>query len=129
MPPAGDCDVAVVSGLPSGKHNAGKVCLDCHDGGGAAPRWTAAGTIYTNTGGAGPIAGATIHLTGADGTEIVLVSAQNGNFWTQEDLVFPLTVHASRCPDDRPMPGTVAESGASCNTGGCHDSDMRIALP
>ena len=127
VPPSGDCDDAVVTGLPSGKHNAGKVCLDCHDGDGAAPRWTAAGTIYSTVDGASPLAGATIHLEDASGAEVVLVSAQNGNFWTQEELAFPLTVRASRCPTERAMGGAVPDSGASCNS--CHDSAMRIALP
>ena len=127
VPPAGNCDPAVASGLPSGKHNAGKVCLDCHDGTGAAPRWTAAGTIYTTTDGASPLAGATIHLADAEGKQIALVSAQNGNFWTEEELSFPLTVLASRCPTERAMGGAVPETGAACN--GCHADAMRIALP
>jgi hypothetical protein len=125
-----DCDQPVVSGLPSGEHRAGENCLDCHDGGGSgAPKWTVAGTIYTSLTGGTALPGATIHLTDAGGTDIILVSAQNGNFWTQETVVFPIRVRASSCPDDRPMGGQVLETGASCNQGGCHDSDMRVSLP
>ncbi|HEU5056666.1 MAG TPA: hypothetical protein VFU21_09065 [Kofleriaceae bacterium] len=127
MPPAGDCDEAVAGGLPSGKHNAGKVCQSCHDGQGAAPRWTVAGTIYTTSDGAAGLAGATIRLADAGGKEVVLVSAQNGNFWTEEELAFPLTALASRCPTERAMGGAVPETGAACNS--CHGAAMRIALP
>jgi hypothetical protein len=125
--PTGDCDDPVTSGLPSGKHNAGRDCLDCHDGNGGAPHWTAAGTIYTAPTGGAALPGATIHLTDADGTEVVLVSAANGNFWTTEALTFPLHARASSCPDDRMMGGAIAQG--SCNQSGCHDSAMRISLP
>lgn len=128
-PAAGDCDQPVTDGLPSGKHNAGKACLSCHDGGGGAPEWTAAGTIYTTTAGAAPLPGATIHLVDADGNEVVVLTALNGNFWTSQALVYPITVRASRCPDTREMPGTLADTSANCNKSGCHDADMRIALP
>jgi hypothetical protein len=126
---ADDCDEPVLGGLPSGHHNAGAVCLNCHDGNGAAPRWTAAGTIYTTIAGTAPLPGATIHLVDADGVEVVLLSATNGNFWTTQDLAFPLTAKASRCPDTQEMPIGVQLASASCNKGGCHDADMRIALP
>lgn len=124
-----DCDEPVVSGLASGEHRPGETCLDCHDGGGGAPQWTVAGTIYTSLTGGTALPGATIHLTDAAGSEIILVSAQNGNFWTQEAVQFPIRVRASSCPDDRLMGGQVLETGASCNQGGCHDSDMRVSLP
>lgn len=123
----GDCDQRVTSGLASGKHNAGRDCLECHDGNHGAPHWTAAGTIYTAPTGGSALSGATIHLTDAAGKEIILVSAQNGNFWTTDSITFPLHARASSCPDDRLMGGAIPAGG--CNQSGCHDSDMRIALP
>lgn len=123
----GDCDEPVTSGLASGEHHAGDNCLDCHDGGGGAPRWTAAGTIYTALTGGTALPGATIHLTDAAGKEVILVSAQNGNFWTTDSLTFPLHARASSCPDDRLMGGAIADGG--CNASGCHDGDMRVSLP
>jgi hypothetical protein len=125
--PSGDCDQPVTSGLASGKHNAGRNCLECHDGNHGAPHWTAAGTIYTAPTGGGALAGATIHLTDAAGKEIILVSAENGNFWTSESISFPLHARASSCPDDRLMGGAIPAGG--CNQSGCHDSAMHIALP
>jgi hypothetical protein len=127
--PAADCDEQVTSGLPSGKHNAGRDCLGCHHGGGAAPRWTFAGTVYTSPAGGTAVAGATVRVTDAAGVVHELVTAQNGNFWTQEAVAFPLTIRASACPDTRQMSAPVPQTGASCNQSGCHDADFRISLP
>jgi hypothetical protein len=123
----GDCDPPVTNGLASGEHNAGRNCLECHDGNHGAPHWTAAGTIYTAPTGGSALPGATIHLTDDTGKEIVLVSAQNGNFWTTDSITFPLHPRASSCPDDRAMSGAAPDGG--CNRSGCHDSARRIALP
>jgi len=123
----GDCDQPVTSGLASGEHNAGRNCLDCHDGNHGAPHWTAAGTIYTAATGGAALPGATLHLTDDTGNEIILVSAANGNFWTTESITFPLHARASSCPSTRQMGGAIPDGG--CNQSGCHDSARRIALP
>ena len=122
---AQNCEVDL-AGLPSGKHNAGAICRECHDGS-PAPNWTIAGTIYTTVDADGPLPGATIEITDADGKVLTLKSALNGNFWTPEALTFPLTVRATRCDADETMPTQVETAGASCNS--CHGLGSRIALP
>jgi hypothetical protein len=124
---AGACD-PIEAPASDGHHNAGTACQDCHAAGGGAPTFTAAGTVYDGVAGA-PVAGATIHLIDADGNDIALVSAANGNFWTTQAVTFPLTTHASACPDTMPMISPVTESGADCNTGGCHADGFRIHVP
>lgn len=124
-----DCDPLELEATPSGHHNQGLGCITggCHDGGTPqAPQWTAAGTLYRGAGGSTPLAGGTIELVDANGTTVTLVSAQNGNFWTDQALAFPLRIKASDCSESRMMP-TPAPLG-SCNQGGCHDT-RRIHLP
>lgn len=120
------CEQAV-SSLPNGNHNAGLACLSCHNGSGAAPRWYAAGTLYATTQGGGAISGATIIITDANNTTVKLVTAANGNFYTPQQLVMPLRVKASKCPDTKSMP-PMATSG-DCNS--CHQAATtgRIHLP
>lgn len=127
--PAGDCDAAAIETLPDGHHNQGLGCITggCHDGGSLqAPQWTAAGTLYRDLEGSAPLAGGTIELVDATGAAVTLVSAQNGNFWTEQALAFPLTIKATNCAESRVMP-TPAPLG-SCNQGGCHET-RRIHLP
>ncbi|NVB79086.1 MAG: hypothetical protein HOV81_11865, partial [Kofleriaceae bacterium] len=114
---------------PSGHHNEGRSCIEggCHDGGTPqAPQWTAAGTLFRDRAGSSPLAGGTIELVDAQGVTVTLVSAQNGNFWTAQPLVFPLTSKASGCSESRTMP-TPTPLG-SCNGAGCH-ATKRIHLP
>ena len=118
-----DCEAAATT-LPFGNHNAGAACLSCHTGTGAAPKWTIAGTIYTSSTGAAPLAGATMIITDATGAEIRLISASNGNFYTQQAVTFPVRVTASRCPDQRSM--TSQQQSGNCNS--CHSGSSRIWL-
>ena len=113
--------------LPVGNHNAGLACLSCHNGTGVAPRWYAAGTLFSTTQGGGAISGATITITDANNTTVKLVTASNGNFYTRQQLVMPLRVSASKCPDTKSMP-PMATSG-DCNS--CHQAATtgRIHLP
>jgi hypothetical protein len=131
-----DCDPGMAAGLDSGNHNPGLTCIaaGCHDGNTEdAPPWTVAGTLYSSIAGDAPVPGATIRLVDGGGTELTLITAQNGNFYTEDPVTFPLTVKASKCPDTLAMVASVAQSaptGVSCNTGGCHDSAInRIHLP
>ncbi|HJZ85087.1 MAG TPA: hypothetical protein VKN99_07935 [Polyangia bacterium] len=114
----------------SGHHNSGADCMSCHNGNTAgAPKWFVAGTIYTSAIGGTPIAGATIHVRDANGQQLTLVSALNGNFYTSLSVVYPLTVSASACPNAAPMLATVAAPGG-CNS--CHLSGGtpgRVRLP
>jgi hypothetical protein len=114
---AAEC-VDAVAGVGGGEHNPGQACIACHaaDGG---PTFTLAGTLYADLAGTMPLAGATILVTDASGATTEVVTQQNGNFWTNDPLAFPVRVSATRCPDTTPMIGTVAAPG-DCNSGGCH---------
>ena len=147
--PAGDMAVAndpncIAKAAPTidGHHNAGMPCLQCHDGNTAgANKFTAAGTVYDQlslAAGAQGLSGVTIEITDANGTKVSVVTASQGapgNFWTDQPLVFPLTVRASSCPADRPMAdplaaaANVAAGGGNCSRSGCHDSAMIIHVP
>jgi hypothetical protein len=147
--PAGDMAVAndpncIAKAAPTidGHHNAGMPCLQCHDGNTAgANKFTAAGTVYDKlalASGAQGLSGVTIEITDAAGTKVSVVTASQGapgNFWTDQTLVFPLQVRASRCPADRPMTDPLAANanpaagGGNCNRTGCHDSAMIIHVP
>ncbi|MBI5511159.1 MAG: hypothetical protein HY903_20555 [Deltaproteobacteria bacterium] len=119
------CEPAVTT-YGSGRHNAGKDCLACHDGS-TAVAWTLAGTLYDNASGSNAIAGATIIAVDARGRELRLVTQANGNFYTSATgITFPVTVAASMCPSEIAMAGGVSSGGASCNS--CHASGSRIYL-
>jgi hypothetical protein len=119
------CDDPVASNQ-SGEHNAGEPCLSCH-GNGDGPDFTLGGTVYTSLAGGSPVVGATIRLTDANGAELTVVSARNGNFWIRDAIAFPIQVQASACPSTMPM--VAPSSVGNCNASGCHDSDYRIYLP
>ena len=109
-----------------GNHNTGMDCMSCHAGFTAPDvKWTVAGTLYDTVTGTTPVAGATIVVKDANGTELSLVSATKGSLFTTLPVTLPLTVRASSCPDDKTMP-TPATNG-SCNS--CHTAAMRIHLP
>jgi len=131
--PGGDlaivCDsLQPTSGLssPSGQHNAGQECQGCHAPGGGAPTFYVGGTLYSAASGGSAVAGATINITDANGKQVKIVSANNGNFWTRTALAYPIKVDASLCPSTVPMIATVAGNGA-CNN--CHNSAMRVHVP
>ena len=112
----------------TGHHNPGMSCLTsgCHRGGGG-PVYTVGGTLYDAHAGGLPVAGATVVVIDGDGNRFELPTAQNGNFWSTEPMVFPLLVRASQCPLDAPMI-SLSQNG-DCNSGGCHGpTDERIAL-
>lgn len=122
---APSCD-AYNSSQPAGHHNPGRACLTCHDGY-TATKWTLAGTVYSSAGSSTGVAGATVHVTDKSGMTLALVTASNGNYYTQTALTFPVTISASLCPNTVPMASTVASSGADCNS--CHSTGSRIHLP
>jgi hypothetical protein len=105
----------------SGMHNAGAACMSCHGAGGGAPRWYAAGTLFQANRINGR-AGVNVTVKDANGKIVNMVSANNGNFWTPEPLVYPLYVFASLCPDINSM-GQEVPDGANCN--GCHNGNIR----
>lgn len=125
--PSVTCEPAATN-LPNGEHRPGEACLGCHNGNGA-PRFTVAGTVYASAQGGAAVPGATIVVTDAGGVVTRLVTASNGNFYSNRTFAFPVQVSASKCPDTRPMIGAVASTGGDCNT--CHQTATsgRIYLP
>lgn len=74
----------------------GEDCVSCHFD--TKLQWTVAGTVYGQ-----PLAeahegveGARIHLTDAEGRELTLRSNSAGNFYSREELKFPLRVEVER---------------------------------
>jgi len=109
--------------------NHGQACLGCHSGANpsAGINMTLAGTMYTSATSTTPVVGATIKVTGANGTTITMVTGSNGDFYSTAAITFPATVVASKCPDTQTMPAQL--TSGSCNQSGCHTSGMRIHLP
>jgi hypothetical protein len=131
-PDAGGCEAEVVQGIESGHHNPGLTCVaaGCHDGNTPlAPLWTAAGTFYLDAAGSAPLPGTTVTITDAANKVVEVVSGANGNFWTEEDLTFPLTILAERCGLTASMPDPVPAGSPSCNVAGCHEAANRIHFP
>ena len=113
--------------LPSGMHNEGMDCMQCHGPAGAASNtWTAAGTVFTDLSADTPQPGATVTITDADQKVVEVVSARNGNFWTSEPLTYPLNVNVT-CIASLTMTAAVQSPG-SCNA--CHNTtDAAKAFP
>jgi hypothetical protein len=86
---------------------------------------TAAGTVYSSASGGAAVVGATVTITGSNGTKITMVTGSSGNFYTSSTISFPATIQVSKCPDTATMPTTLTLGG--CNS--CHGSTMRIHLP
>ncbi len=116
----------LASSIGAGYHKPGDTCLPCHNGGNVS-EMTLAGTLYVDSAGSAPLAGATIHLIDANGVEITLVTTDNGNFWARDPIAFPVRAYASLCPDIPQMTDPVAATGADCN--GCHGGGSRIHVP
>lgn len=112
------CKPAVAT-VGDGHHNAGQDCQGgCHDHG-----FSLSGTLYNSAAGIAPMIGATVTIVDKNNKSVDAVSQKNGNFYTTEILVFPVTVKASACPDHVDMVGSiVAKSG--CNSVGCHTPNV-----
>jgi hypothetical protein len=118
-------------GVPEGPlHRPGQPCLTCHDADGPAEtRLSFAGTLYgTPTGGA-PVCGATVRVTGADGTAWEVTSNAAGNFFFLADdfaARFPATTTVRGSLGESVMRTEMNRSG-SCNE--CHDEKPGRASP
>jgi len=122
--PGGDC-IPEAAANGTGEHNPGTACLQCH-GAGQGPSFTLAGTVYDGLTSDVPRAGVTVLLTDADGVEISMTTSDNGNFWTNQPIAFPVTTSTSSCPTTNPMITAVQSAGADCNSAGCHTAGFRI---
>jgi hypothetical protein len=112
-----------------GEHNPGQPCLECHTEDGEGPPFSIGGTLYRDLVGSSAIAGATIRIGDATGRELPLITARNGNFWTEEPVTYPVQAIASSCPDARQMIAPIQAGGGDCNRAGCHASSFRVSLP
>lgn len=114
----------------SESHNAGQNCMNCHKpGGGEAPVWKIAGTIY-NEALTATNSNATVKLyTGPDGTGTLKYTIQVdaiGNFYTSSTIDFTGGLYPS-------VTGTTTTSSMSspitsgaCNS--CHDGVSRSRI-
>ena len=125
------CDDRFVTGS-NGVHKQGQACLTgCHTATTNGPALSVAGTLYTDPAGTAPIEGAAIHIRDADGNDLPLRTAANGNFWTDQPVRFPITAYATSCPDLTAKVNAVdqAQNGGNCNRAGCHAGGSRVHLP
>jgi hypothetical protein len=121
-PDTGDC---------TGGGKPGDACLMCHHQGGGATPFAFAGTLYDKLG-TTPLGGATIVLQDSVGNVATAIShPNNGNFYVIDGFVmYPAKAFVTLCPDVLAMIGPVDEqTGANCNTSGCHSSGFRVHLP
>lgn len=95
---------------------AGKACLNCH-GGGSAPAFAAAGTVYDGT---APAASVEVRAYGADGKAYSAYTDADGNFFIRAttQLTLPAFVGARNAASTRVM-GSAANKG-NCNE--CHST-------
>lgn len=123
--PTPPCDPpAMVTG--DGHHHPGEDCLMCHHQGGMGPPFTFAGTMFETSGGSAPLAGGTFHLIDAMGTDVIVTTQSNGNFYSTDLVTFPVVAFGTLCPEVKPMIAVLRESDGSCNTSGCHTSGFRL---
>jgi hypothetical protein len=122
------CDQPATA-MTDGYHHPGEDCLMCHYQGGEGPPFTFGGTLYTSSGGSTALAGGTFHLIDAMGTDVIVVSQLNGNFWSTDLVTFPVVAFGSLCPDVKPMIAPLTETDGSCNRAGCHTSGFRLHVP
>ncbi len=93
----------------------GANCLGCHTGG-EQGKFTAAGTVFTDSNGSGKSSGAIVTITDASGRSITLTTNSVGNFYTTQSLTFPITAEVEQGGFTSAMSSEVT-TGA-CNT--CH---------
>lgn len=106
-----------------GVHYPGNACLGCHNGS-LGPTFTVAGTLYADPDGAMALPGMNIRIIDATDSRIDLISAANGNFYTDVPVTLPATVYVAACPDVVPMP--IELTLGDCNS--CHSAGKRTAF-
>jgi hypothetical protein len=114
----------------------GDACIDCHTSGGGGPHFTLAGTVMAATNDdtdCNGVAGATVEITGADGTVTKLTTNTAGNFYMegQTALSTPYTAKIIQGTKTRAM--TASQTVGDCNTchtaAGANGAPGRILLP
>lgn len=112
---------------PNALRNQGEDCLSCHKAGGKAPRslFTVSGTVFRSASGEpreDGAAGVAVLLADAAGRQVTLTSNAAGNFWSKEDLRFPVRVTLT-LPPDKVAPGGGAQRQGpadACRHGNCN---------
>ena len=114
--------------VPSGNHNAGQNCLNCHTGTTGAPHWYFAGTVYKAD---GKTPAPNVQIGVNDGTNLYTAySATNGNFYLRTAATInwaSAQVHIRNSNGELTMSGAVP--AAACNS--CHTgtTNPRITAP
>ena len=110
--------LAVACGIPENNPTMqpGQDCMQCH--GRSAQSWTVAGTVFgaVDSEADAGVSAAKIYLTDADGRSYTLSSNGSGNFYTAEQLKFPLRAQAEANGARMAMSEPV--TSGSCNS--CH---------
>ena len=103
----------------------GQDCNQCHrpNNSFGAPVWTAGGTVLATTTGGGPIQGAVISITDADGKKVDLTSNAVGNFYTSTPLVVPYDITITYGGESRRMPFKDGKPNGSPNCNHCHAAE------
>ena len=114
----------------SASHNAGRNCMDCHKpGGGEAPVWKVAGTVY-NDALTATNPNATVKLyTGPDGTGTLIASLPvdaKGNFYTSSTINFTGGLYPSVTGGTSTNSMSSAITSGACNS--CHDGVSRSRI-
>lgn len=100
----------------------GSDCMSCHTGEGEnlvaedAPRWTAAGTLFSDADGSSGVADATVRITDSTGTVVELTTSSKGNFYTARALTMPISAEVETADGIVSM-GRMPDT-AACNS--CH---------
>jgi cytochrome c553 len=111
-------------------HNAGRNCMDCHKpGGGEAPQWKVAGTVY-NDALTATNSNATVKLyTGPDGTGTLIATLQvdaKGNFYTSSTIDFTGGLYPSVTGATTTNSMSSSITTGACNS--CHDGVSRSRI-
>jgi len=109
---------------PNALRNQGEDCVSCHRVGGKAPRslFTVSGTVFrADTGEPRETGAAGVEVVLEDAAErrVELVTNAAGNFWSREEVLFPVRVTLRTLPGGAPRQGP-AERCAHGNCNQCH---------
>lgn len=127
---AGLASVAVLAGVtalaarregPDALRNQGEDCVSCHREGGKAPRtlFTISGSVFRAAAGEPRETGAAeveLLLTDASGRRITLRTNSGGNFYSRQEVLFPVQVALRTLPVGVPRQGPID----TCQHGNCN---------
>lgn len=104
----------------------GENCLRCHSGD-RAQSWTVAGTLFQSPTAAASdgLEGASVYVTDANGKGLTLRTNSAGNFYTAEDLAFPLHIVVQKGTTQVGM--MQAAPNGACNS--CHGDPPQNGAP